>query len=100
MPIMLIGYLPVRTGPKAPSMMVLVLLIDMDHKGVSQPITLIWKIALRNLLMMLRYQRKINWRSQYGWTIAKKLLQHERKFISNFDFVQWQKDVVSIAKTL
>ena len=36
-----------------------------------------------------------------GWTIAKKLLQHERAFISNFGLAAGmgsKRDIVSIAK--
>ena len=77
----------------------------MDHKGVStKPITLISgkspfcetffddvEVPKENLIGDLNK----------GWTIAKKLLQHERKFISNFGLAAAmgsKKDVVSIAK--
>ena len=96
----------VRTGPKEPKHDgISFLLIDMDHKGVStKPITLISgkspfcetffddvEVPKENLIGDLNK----------GWTIAKKLLQHERKFISNFGLAAAmgsKKDVVSIAK--
>ena len=96
----------VRTGPKEPKHDgISFLLIDMETKGVStKPITLISgkspfcetffddvEVPKNNLIGELNA----------GWTIAKKLLQHERAFISNFGLAAGMgstKDVVSIAK--
>ena len=96
----------VRTGPKEPKHDgISFLLIDMETKGVStKPITLISgkspfcetffddvEVPKNNLIGELNT----------GWTIAKKLLQHERAFISNFGLAAGMgstKDVVSIAK--
>ena len=79
----------VRTGPKEPKHDgISFLLIDMETAGVStKPITLISgkspfcetffddvKVPKSNLIGQLNA----------GWAIAKALLQHERKFISNF----------------
>ena len=81
------------------------LLIDMATKGVStKPITLISgkspfcetffdnvEVPKENLIGELNA----------GWTIAKKLLQHERAFISNFGLAAGmgsKRDIVSIAK--
>ena len=79
----------------------------MEHKGVStKPITLISgkspfcetffddvEVPKENLIGDLNK----------GWTIAKKLLQLERKFFSNFGLAAAmgsKKDVVSIAKKI
>jgi alkylation response protein AidB-like acyl-CoA dehydrogenase len=96
----------VRTGPKEPKHDgISFLLIDMASKGVStKPITLISgkspfcetffdnvEVPKENLIGELNA----------GWTIAKKLLQHERAFISNFGLAAGmgsKRDVVSIAK--
>ena len=96
----------VRTGPKEPKHDgISFLLIDMATKGVStKPITLISgkspfcetffdnvEVPKENLIGELNA----------GWTIAKKLLQHERAFISNFGLAAGmgsKRDVVSIAK--
>ncbi len=96
----------VRTGPKEPKHSgISFLLIDMETKGVStKPITLISgkspfcetffdnvEVPKNNLIGELNA----------GWTIAKKLLQHERAFISNFGLASRMgsgKDLVSIAK--
>ena len=96
----------VRTGPKEPKHNgISFLLIDMENPGVStKPITLISgkspfcetffdnvEVPKENLVGELNA----------GWTIAKKLLQHERKFISNFGLAAGmgsKKDVVSLAK--
>ena len=96
----------VRTGPKEPKHSgISFLLIDMENPGVStKPITLISgkspfcetffdnvEVPKENLVGELNA----------GWTIAKKLLQHERKFISNFGLAAGmgsKKDVVSLAK--
>ncbi len=96
----------VRTGPKEPKHNgISFLLIDMETKGVStKPITLISgkspfcetffdnvEVPKNNLIGELNA----------GWTIAKKLLQHERAFISNFGLASRMgsgKDLVSIAK--
>ncbi len=96
----------VRTGPKEPKHDgISFLLIDMATKGVStKPITLISgkspfcetffdnvEVPKGNLIGELNA----------GWTIAKKLLQHERAFISNFGLAAGmgsKRDIVSIAK--
>jgi len=98
----------VRTGAKEPKHDgISFLLIDMETKGVStKPITLISgkspfcetffdnvEVPKENLIGDLNA----------GWTIAKKLLQHERAFISNFGLAGSSasgsgRDVVSIAK--
>ena len=96
----------VRTGPKEPKHDgISFLLIDMETKGVStKPITLISgkspfcetffdnvEVPKQNLIGELNA----------GWTIAKKLLQHERAFISNFGLAAGmgsKRDVISIAK--
>ncbi len=99
----------VRTGPKEPKHDgISFLLIDMASKGVTtKPITLISgkspfcetffdnvEVPKENLIGELNA----------GWTIAKKLLQHERAFISNFGLAGAVagagsgRDVVSIAK--
>ena len=96
----------VRTGSKEPKHDgISFLLIDMASKGVStKPITLISgkspfcetffdnvEVPKENLIGELNA----------GWTIAKKLLQHERAFISNFGLAAGmgsKRDVVSIAK--
>ena len=96
----------VRTGPKEPKHDgISFLLIDMETKGVStKPITLISgkspfcetffddvEVPKENLIGELNA----------GWTIAKKLLQHERDFISKIGLASGMgssKDVVSIAK--
>ena len=96
----------VRTGAKEPKHDgISFLLIDMDTKGVStKPITLISgkspfcetffdnvEVPKKNLIGELNA----------GWTIAKKLLQHERAFISNFGLAAGmgsKRDIVSIAK--
>jgi alkylation response protein AidB-like acyl-CoA dehydrogenase len=97
----------VRTGPQEPKHSgISFLLIDMATKGVStKPITLISgkspfcetffddvKAPKENLVGV----------ENSGWTIAKKLLQHERNFISNFGLAGGGTgsgaDVVSIAK--
>ena len=98
----------VRTGAKEPKHDgISFLLIDMESKGVStKPITLISgkspfcetffdnvEVPKGNLIGDLNA----------GWTIAKKLLQHERAFISNFGLAGSSasgsgRDVVSIAK--
>ena len=96
----------VRTGPKEPKHDgISFLLIDMETAGVStKPITLISgkspfcetffddvKVPKSNLIGQLNA----------GWAIAKALLQHERKFISNFGLASAmgsKKDLVSIAK--
>ena len=99
----------VRTGPKEPKHDgISFLLIDMETKGVTtKPITLISgkspfcetffddvEVPKGNLIGELNA----------GWTIAKKLLQHERAFISNFGLAGAVagagsgRDVVSIAK--
>ena len=96
----------VRTGPKEPKHDgISFLLIDMATKGVTtKPITLISgkspfcetffdsvEVPKENLIGELNA----------GWTIAKKLLQHERAFISNFGLAAGmgsKRDVVSIAK--
>ena len=96
----------VRTGPKEPKHDgISFLLIDMESKGVStKPITLISgkspfcetffdnvEVPKQNLIGELNA----------GWTIAKKLLQHERAFISNFGLAAGmgsKRDVISIAK--
>jgi len=97
----------VRTGPKEPKHNgISFLLIDMATEGVStKPITLISgkspfcetffdnvKAPKENLVGV----------ENSGWTIAKKLLQHERNFISNFGLAGGGTgsgaDVVNIAK--
>jgi alkylation response protein AidB-like acyl-CoA dehydrogenase len=97
----------VRTGPKEPKHNgISFLLIDMATEGVStKPITLISgkspfcetffdgvKAPKENLVGI----------ENSGWTIAKKLLQHERNFISNFGLAGGGTgsgaDVVNIAK--
>tara|TARA_Y100000992_G_scaffold275337_1_gene218827 strand:- start:312 stop:1514 length:1203 start_codon:yes stop_codon:yes gene_type:complete len=99
----------VRTGAKEPKHDgISFLLIDMETQGVStKPITLISgkspfcetffdnvEVPKENLIGDLNA----------GWTIAKKLLQHERAFISNFGLAGAVagagsgRDVVSIAK--
>ena len=96
----------VRTGPQEPKHEgISFLLIDMDQPGVTtRPIKLISgkspfcetffdnvEVPKENLVGELNA----------GWTIAKKLLQHERKFISNFGLAAAmgsKKDVVSLAK--
>ncbi|MDA8957845.1 acyl-CoA dehydrogenase family protein [Gammaproteobacteria bacterium] len=97
----------VRTGPQEPKHSgISFLLIDMASEGVStKPITLISgkspfcetffddvKAPKENLVGV----------ENSGWTIAKKLLQHERNFISNFGLAGGGTgsgaDVVSIAK--
>ena len=99
----------VRTGSKEPKHDgISFLLIDMETKGVTtKPITLISgkspfcetffddvEVPKGNLIGELNA----------GWTIAKKLLQHERAFISNFGLAGAVagagsgRDVVSIAK--
>ena len=98
----------VRTGAKEPKHDgISFVLIDMATKGVStKPITLISgkspfcetffdnvEVPKENLIGELNA----------GWTIAKKLLQHERAFISNFGLAGSSasgsgRDVVSIAK--
>ena len=100
----------VRTGPKEPKHSgISFLLIDMADSGVStKPITLISgkspfcetffdnvKVPKENLIG----------EENQGWTIAKKLLQHERNFISNFGLAAGggdgskTKGVVGLAKT-
>ena len=101
----------VRTGPKEPKHSgISFLLIDMADPGVTtKPITLISgkspfcetffdnvKVPKENLI------GEVN----QGWTIAKKLLQHERNFISNFGLAAGgggdgsnTKGVVGLAKT-
>ena len=97
----------VRTGPKEPKHNgISFLLIDMATEGVStKPITLISgkspfcetffdnvKAPKENLVGV----------ENSGWTIAKKLLQHERNFISNFGLAGGGTgsgaDIVNIAK--
>ena len=100
----------VRTGAKEPKHDgISFVLIDMATKGVStKPITLISgkspfcetffdnvEVPKENLIGELNA----------GWTIAKKLLQHERAFISNFGLAgaaagggRSGRDIVSIAK--
>ena len=100
----------VRTGAKEPKHDgISFVLIDMATKGVStKPITLISgkspfcetffdnvEVPKENLIGELNA----------GWTIAKKLLQHERAFISNFGLAGAAaagggsgRDIVSIAK--
>ena len=96
----------VRTGPQEPKHDgISFLLIDMDQPGVTtRPITLISgkspfcetffdnvEVPKQNLIGELNA----------GWTIAKKLLQHERAFISNFGLASAmgsKRDIVSIAK--
>ena len=96
----------VRTGPQEPKHDgISFLLIDMETAGVStKPITLISgkspfcetffdnvEVPKENLIGELNS----------GWTIAKKLLQHERAFISNFGLASGmgsKRDIVSIAK--
>ena len=96
----------VRTGPQEPKHSgISFLLIDMATEGVStKPITLISgkspfcetffdnvKVPKENLVG----------EENAGWTIAKKLLQHERAFISNFGLAAGMgsnRDIVSIAK--
>ena len=96
----------VRTGPKEPKHDgISFLLIDMETAGVTtKPITLISgkspfcetffdnvEVPKENLIGELNS----------GWTIAKKLLQHERAFISNFGLASGmgsKRDIVSIAK--
>ena len=99
----------VRTGAKEPKHDgISFVLIDMASKGVStKPITLISgkspfcetffdnvEVPKENLIGELNA----------GWTIAKKLLQHERAFISNFGLAGAVagagsgRDIVSIAK--
>ena len=96
----------VRTGPQEPKHDgISFLLIDMDQPGVTtKPIKLISgkspfcetffdnvEVPKENLIGELNS----------GWTIAKKLLQHERAFISNFGLAAGmgsKRDVVSIAK--
>ena len=97
---------PCRTGPQEPKHDgISFLLIDMETKGVStKPITLISgkspfcetffddvEVPKDNIVGKLNA----------GWEIAKKLLQHERKFISNFGLAAAagsKKDIISIAK--
>ena len=100
----------VRTGPKEPKHSgISFLLIDMADPGVTtKPITLISgkspfcetffdnvKVPKENLIG----------EENQGWTIAKKLLQHERNFISNFGLAAGggdgskTKGVVGLAKT-
>ena len=100
----------VRTGPKEPKHSgISFLLIDMADPGVTtKPITLISgkspfcetffdnvKVPKGNLIG----------EENQGWTIAKKLLQHERNFISNFGLAAGggdgskTKGVVGLAKT-
>ena len=100
----------VRTGPKEPKHNgISFLLIDMADPGVTtKPITLISgkspfcetffdnvKVPKENLIG----------EENQGWTIAKKLLQHERNFISNFGLAAGggdgskTKGVVGLAKT-
>ena len=99
----------VRTGPKEPKHSgISFLLIDMADPGVTtKPITLISgkspfcetffdnvKVPKENLIG----------EENQGWTIAKKLLQHERNFISNFGLAAGggdgskTKGVVGLAK--
>ena len=99
----------VRTGAKEPKHDgISFVLIDMASEGVStKPITLISgkspfcetffdnvEVPKENLIGELNA----------GWTIAKKLLQHERAFISNFGLAGAVagagsgRDIVSIAK--
>ena len=96
----------VRTGPLEPKHDgISFLLIDMETHGVStKPITLISgkspfcetffddvEVPKNNIVGEL----------DAGWTIAKKLLQHERTFISNFGLAAAagsKKDLVTIAK--
>ena len=101
----------VRTGPKEPKHDgISFLLIDMKTAGVStKPITLISgkspfcetffddvKVPKENLIGDLNR----------GWTIAKALLQHERKFISSFGLAgagngsgSSKKDLIGLAKS-
>ena len=100
----------VRTGPKEPKHNgISFLLIDMADPGVTtKPITLISgkspfcetffdnvKVPKENLIG----------EENQGWTIAKKLLQHERNFISNFGLAAGggdgskTKGVVGLTKT-
>ena len=81
------------------------LLIDMTTKGVStKPITLIsGKSPFCETFFDNVEVPKVNLIGELnaGWTIAKKLLQHERAFISNFGLAAGmgsKRDVVSIAK--
>ena len=97
----------VRTGPKEPKHTgISFLLIDMADPGVTtKKITLISgkspfcetffdnvKVPKENLIG----------EENQGWTIAKKLLQHERNFISNFGLAggggSGTKGIVGIAK--
>ena len=97
----------VRTGPKEPKHTgISFLLIDMADPGVTtKKITLISgkspfcetffdnvKVPKENLIG----------EENQGWTIAKKLLQHERNFISNFGLAggggSSTKGIVGIAK--
>ena len=97
----------VRTGPKEPKHNgISFLLIDMATEGVStKPITLIsGKSPFCETFFDNVQAPKENLVGveNSGWTIAKKLLQHERNFISNFGLAGGGTgsgaDVVNIAK--